>query len=65
MQRLRPVFVADRPDDSRLNDAVHGAQEFAAGRLGIGSMRKLAEELDWQRTQLPPRFREYVYGESF
>lgn len=24
----------------------------------------LAQELDWQRTHLPPRFREYVYGDG-
>ena len=116
-ERLLPVFVADRPDDSRLSDALQGARQFAAGRVGIGPVRKLAfgchaaareassspatavaracgqavavahlaghsreveryprqaltgeelaQELHWQRTHLPPRFREYVYGENF
>lgn len=25
---------------------------------------KLAQELDWQRTHVPVRFREYVYGHT-
>lgn len=42
VERLLPVFAADRPDDSRLSNALHGAQQFAAGQQGVGAMRKLA-----------------------
>lgn len=113
-ERLLPVFATDRPGDVRLNDAIRGARQFAAGQLSVGPMRKLAFgchaaaretpnanaaavarlcgqavavahmaghsreierytrkalsgndlaiELDWQRTNVPPRFYEYVYG---
>lgn len=117
VERLVPLFAADRPEDSRLVNALDGARQFAVGQLSVGPMRKLAfschtaaretssataaavaracgqavsvahmaghsreverytrkaltgeelaEELDWQRTHVPPRFREYVYGKSF
>lgn len=116
VERLLPVFAAERPEDTRLNDALNGARRFSAGQLNVGPMRKLAfgchaaardassaaaaavaracgqaaavahmaghsreiarytrkalagenlaQELDWQRTHLPPRFREYVYGDG-
>ena len=114
VERLLPVFEADRPEDSRLSDALDGARQFAAGRLSIGPMRKLAfgchaaareastatavaracgqavavahmaghsreivrytskaltgktlpQELEWQRTHVPARFRDYVYGDA-
>lgn len=116
VERLLPVFAADRPEDSRLSEALDGARQFAAGHLSVGSMRKLAfgchaaardastatmaavaracgqaaavahmaghsreiarytrkaltgeklaHEEDWQRMHVPPRFREYVYGDS-
>ena len=40
--RLLPVFSAERPDDSRLQEALDGAAAFAAGTLGVGAMRTLA-----------------------
>lgn len=116
VERLLPLFTADRPKDSRLRDALDGAQQFAAGQLSVSSMRKLAfgchaaareasdptatavaracgqavavahmaghsreidrytrkalvgqklaQELDWQRTHVPSRFRQYVYGDN-
>lgn len=116
VERLLPVFAADRPEDARLSDALEGARQFAAGQLSVGPMRKLAfgchtaareassrtatavaracgqavavahmaghsreiarytskaltgeklaQELDWQRTHVPPRLREYVYGDT-
>lgn len=116
VERLLPVFAAERPDDSRLGDALDGARQFAVGRRGVGPMRrlafdchtaareassatatavaracgqavavahmaghsreierytrkvltgeKLAQELDWQRTHVPLRFRQYVYGDN-
>lgn len=39
---LLPVFEADRPEDPRLSDALDGARQYAAGRLSVGPMRKLA-----------------------
>lgn len=115
-ERLLPVFAADRPEDSRLSDALDGARQFAAGQLSVAPMRTLAfgchaaardasspsavavaracgqavavahmaghsrelarytrkalsgekldQELDWQRTHVPSRFREYIYGDS-
>src|ERR1019366_2873454 len=42
VERLLPVFEADRPEDPRLSDALDGARQFAAGRLSVGPMRKLA-----------------------
>lgn len=42
VERLLPVFGADRTDDSRLSDALQGAQQFAAGQQRVGAMRKLA-----------------------
>src|ERR1017187_9216831 len=42
VERLLPVFEADRPEDARLSDALNGARQFAAGRLSVGPMRKLA-----------------------
>lgn len=116
VERLLPVFEADRPEDPRLSDALDGARQFAAGRLSVGPMRKLAfgchaaareastapatavaracgqavavahmaghsreiarytskaltgktlaQELEWQRTRVPTRFRDYVYGDA-
>ena len=116
VERLLPVFEADRPEDPRLSDALDGARQFAAGRLSVGPMRKLAfgchaaareastapatavaracgqavavahmaghsreivrytskaltgktlaQELEWQRTHVPARFRDYVYGDA-
>ena len=116
VERLLPVFEADRPEDPRLSDALDGARQFAAGRLSVGPMRKLAfgchaaareastapatavaracgqavavahmaghsreivrytskaltgktlaQELEWQRTHMPARFRDYVYGDA-
>jgi hypothetical protein len=115
VERLLPVFEADHPEDPRLGDALDGARQFAAGRLSVGPMRKLAfgchaaareastapatavaracgqavavahmaghsreiarytskaltgktlaQELEWQRTHVPVRFRDYVYGD--
>lgn len=117
VDRLLPVFSADCPEDSRLRDALDGAQQFAAGQLSVSAMRrlafgchaaareassetatavarvcgqavavahmaghsreiarytrkaltgeKLAQELNWQQSHVPPRFREYVYGAAF
>lgn len=114
VERLLPLFEADRPADPRLAAALDGARQFATGHLSVGPMRKLAfgchaaareattipatavarafgqavavahmaghsreisrytskaiagealtQELQWQRTHLPARFREYVYG---
>jgi hypothetical protein len=42
VERLVPVFEADRPEDPRLSDALDGARQFAAGRLSVDLMRKLA-----------------------
>lgn len=116
VERLLPVFTAERPEDLRVRDALDGALRFSAGRLSVGPMRKLAfgchaaarevlsapatavaracgqavavahmaghsreierytrkaltgeklaQELDWQRRNVPPRFREYVYGKE-
>ena len=115
VDRLLPVFAADRPDDPRLQDALDGARQFATGHLGVGPVRKLAfgchaaareastptatavaracgqavavahmaghsreierytrkaltgeeltRELNWQRSNVPSRFGEYVYGD--
>jgi hypothetical protein len=116
VERLLPVFTAERPEDLRLGDALDGARQFAVGQRGVGPMRelafgchaaareatsapatavaracgqavavahmaghsreierytrkaltgeKLAQELAWQRTHVPPRFRQYVYGDN-
>lgn len=116
VDRLLPVFASERPDDSRLSDALENARQFAAEQLSIGPMQKLAfachtaareassapatavaracgqavavahmavhsreierytrkaltgerlaQELGWQRTHVPPRFREYVYDDK-
>lgn len=42
VERLLAVFAAERPDDTRLCDALDGARQFSAGQLNVGSMRKLA-----------------------
>lgn len=114
-RRLLPVFDAHRPDDDRLSLALGAVDDFRAGSLGVGPMRKLAfachsaarqcedpaatavaracgqviaiahmgghsrnlarytrkalsgpqlvQELELQRSQLPSRFQQYVYGE--
>ena len=116
VERLLPLYEADRPADPRLAAALDGARQFATGHLSVGPMRKLAfgchaaareattipatavarafgqavavahmaghsreisrytstalagealtQELQWQRTHLPARFREYVYGNA-
>ena len=40
--RLLPTFDADSPGDSRLRDALAGAELFTAEQLGVGAVRKLA-----------------------
>lgn len=40
--RLLPIFEADSPDDSRLRDAINGAELFVTEQIGVGEMRKLA-----------------------
>lgn len=40
--RLLPVFEAHRPDDDRLVHALNAVDDFRAGSLGVGTMRKLA-----------------------
>jgi hypothetical protein len=40
--RLLPIFDADSPGDSRLGDALAGAELFTTEHLGVGAMRKLA-----------------------
>jgi hypothetical protein len=42
VERLLPLFEADRPVDPRLAAALDGARQFAAGQLSVGPMRKLA-----------------------
>jgi hypothetical protein len=42
VERLVPIFHADRPEDSRLDDALRGARRFAGGGLGVEAIRKLA-----------------------
>lgn len=42
VSRLLPIFQAERPDDGRLTGALVAAEAFAAGELGVGSMRELA-----------------------
>lgn len=42
VERLLPMFDADRPADGRLVAALGGAREFAIGHIGVGPVRKLA-----------------------
>ncbi|MBK5239462.1 MAG: hypothetical protein JJE28_10210 [Actinomycetales bacterium] len=42
VERLLPIFHQDRPDDTRLDDALDGARRFASGQVGVGLMRELA-----------------------
>lgn len=42
VERLLPLFEADRPADPRLAVALDGARQFATGHLSVGPMRKLA-----------------------
>ena len=42
VERLLPLFEADRPADPRLAAALDGARQFATGHLSVGPMRKLA-----------------------
>lgn len=42
VRRLLPVFEAHRPNDDRLADALSAVDDFRAGSLGVGPMRKLA-----------------------
>lgn len=46
VERLLPVFAAERPEDTRLNDALNGARRFSAGQLNVGPMRKLERVSD-------------------
>lgn len=42
VERLLPLFVDDGLEDPRLREALDGAQQFAAGRLSVGPVRRLA-----------------------
>lgn len=42
VRRLLPAFETHRPDDDRLVDALSAVDDFRAGSLGVGPMRKLA-----------------------
>lgn len=42
VRRLLPVFTAHRPDDDRLAAALAGAEQFQAGHMKVGPMRRLA-----------------------
>lgn len=42
VERLLPLFEADRPADPRLAAALDGARQFATGHLSVGPMRQLA-----------------------
>ncbi len=42
VERLLPLFADDDLEDLRLRDALDGARQFAAGRLGVGPVRRLA-----------------------
>jgi hypothetical protein len=41
-ERLLPLFEVQRPDDSRLREALTGALAFSRDEVSIGAVRKLA-----------------------
>ncbi len=42
VDRILPLFKAERPDDRRLEDALTGSVAFAQGELTVGAARRLA-----------------------
>ena len=42
VERLLPLFEAERPDDRRLEDALTGAAAFSRSELTVGAARKFA-----------------------